>query len=356
MRKLTMLLLFLGVGMLGCSKDFAPVTPAGWQKEDPGAYGLDSDKLAAAVTAGQRLGYLNALLVWRNGHLVVEKYYNGFAAGDAHNVHSVSKSILSILIGLARDQGLLDLEQKAATFFPEYDDDITDARVRQITLRQLLGMTGGFGTDEELYRTLVTSNNWVRATLALPLKNAPGTRFSYLTFSSHLLSAILTRAAEMNTLSWARVQLLNPLGMNCQGWTRDPQGIYFGGNDMYFAPRDLLIFGQACLQHGLWNGQQVFSGSWLDETWQMRIGGTGDWGALKKVGYGYHWWMGQLNGWNVKLAIGHGGQFIVIIPDLEMIVVTVSRPPYGGDLWEVADQQERAVLQVVSDNVVGAVK
>jgi CubicO group peptidase (beta-lactamase class C family) len=356
MKKACRILLVSGLVLVGCTRDYSPLSVENWQKADPAEYGLDRDELAQAVAGGDRLDYLNALLVWREGQIVVEKYYNGFNAGDAHNIHSVSKSILSVLIGIAREQKLLTLDQKVAAFFPEYDSAITDPRVRQITLQQLLTMTGGFPGDTEIYFTLSNSSNWVRETLALPLKYNPGERFSYLTFSSHLLSAVLTRCSELSTLAFARIELLTPLGISCERWTRDPQGIYFGGNDMYITPRNLLVFGQTCLQQGIWQGDTVVPSGWIEESWRLRIGGTKDWGALKKFGYGFHWWMGQLDGYNAKLAIGHGGQFIVLLPDLKMIVVTASRPPYGGNLWEEANAQEEAVLQLISDHVVGAVE
>ncbi|HPR89484.1 MAG TPA: serine hydrolase [bacterium] len=355
MHKIPSLLLLCSLFLAGCSTDFSPLYTEGWQKTDPASYGLDRGRLAAAVSAGGRLGYLHALLVWRDGQVIVEKYYNGFGPEDTHNIHSVSKSILSALVGIAREQNLLSLDQKAIEWFPEYASAITDPRVRQISLQQLLTMTGGFPNDEEIYSTLANSSNWVRETLATPLQYNPGERFSYLTFSSHLLSAVLTKSTEMTTLAFARTVLLNPLGMHCHRWTQDPQGIYFGGNDMFFTPREMLIFGEACLNKGVWREEVVIPAGWVDEMWRMRVGGSKDWGVLKKYGYGFFWWMGQLNGHDAKLAIGHGGQFIVILPELEMIIVTTSEPPYGDNLWERANAQEEAVLQVISDDVVGAV-
>ena len=356
MRKLLHLVLVAAFAFAGCHEDQSPLSSGNWQKNNPEEYGLDREILAQAVDKGDKLDYLHALLVWRSGQLIVEQYYNGFDAGDAHNIHSVSKSILSALIGIARDQELLSLDQKAAAVFPEYDSAITDPRIRQITLYQLLTMTGGFPGDHDIYFNISNSSNWVRTTLATSLQYNPGERFNYLTFSSHLLSAILTRCTELSTLSFANQVLLNPLGMDCRSWTRDPQGIYFGGNDMHFTPRDLLVFGQVCLNSGIWKEKAIIPAAWIEEAWRMRVGGTRDWGALKKYGYGYHWWMGQLGGHDAKLAIGHGGQFIVILSDLEMIIVTASKPPYGDNLWDVANAQEEAVLQLVSDYVVGAVK
>jgi len=349
-------LILSGLLLPNCSRDKSPLGPPSGILTDPVEYGFNTDKLMQAIANGRKLGYLNAMLVWRNGQIIIEQYYNGFGANNSHNIHSVSKSILCMLIGIAREQNLLQLDQKAATFFPEYSGAITDPRVRQIRIDQLLTMTAGFATDEEIYFTLVNSANWVRSTLATSLKYNPGERFSYLTFSSHLLSAILFKCTEQSTFAFGQLFLFKPLGMTCHGWTQDPQGIYFGGNDMFFTPRDLLIFGQACLQQGVWKGQTVIPSTWITEAWKMRIGGTKDWSALKKYGYGYHWWMGQIGGHDAKLAIGHGGQFIVILPDLQMIVVTASKPPYGNNQWETANQQEEAVLGLVGDYVVGAVQ
>lgn len=332
-------------------QDFAT---ASWQVGDAAAAGLDARLLDQAFSQAAALGYVDALLVERNEQLVAEMYFNGYDKNTPHIIHSVSKSILSAMIGIAVEQRLFAPQDPALTLLVEDDMIISDTRKKQITVYQLLTMTPGFDGDRVNYFTVTNSANWVQTTLNLPLKYAPGEKFIYFTFNSHLLSAILTAKSGMSSLAFGERNLFTPLGIVCHRWDRDPQGIYFGGNNMYFVPRDLLRFGRLYLNKGQQDGQQIVPERWAEFSVHTVSGGNSQWGVLSKIGYGYQWWTGQLSGYPVFFALGHGGQYIMVVPSLRMVIVTTSNPPYGTNLWDVADAQERAVLAVIEKCVLAA--
>lgn len=343
--------------LCACSDDPTgpgPASPHAWQTSTPRAEGLDAEALEAASEAADELGFVHALLVVRHGRLVAEDYYNGYGPADAHNVRSVTKSITSALVGIALREGLLfSVEQKAVDFFPEHVSRATDPAKRLITLRHLLQMRAGFDHDHNTYEALHASPDWVAATLALPLLYAPGERFSYNTFETHLLSAILTRVTGTSTRAFAESRLLERLGITVGEWLRDPQGAYCGGSDLHLTPRDLARYGQLYLQGGSIDGVELVPAAWVDASWHGSFG-TSDasWGALQALDYGYLWWLGEMAGEPVRMALGHGGQFAMCFPGLDMVVVAASYSELG---WDEADVQERAVLDLVVAHVLPAV-
>jgi CubicO group peptidase (beta-lactamase class C family) len=332
-----------------------PAANDGWPVSTPEGQGLDRLRLSAGYVAARQLPYLHSLLVVRRGYLVAEEYFNGRDRGTPDNVMSVSKSILAGLIGIAQEKGYLDnLDAKMLDYFPEYSSPSLDARKYDITLRHLLAMRAGFDGDEQNYFQIHNSANWVKATIELPLVFTPGEKMRYCTFEVHLLSAILTKATGSSSYELARRYLCDPLGMTLQFWETDPQGYYFGGNGMGFTPRDMAKYGYLYLKRGNYNGQQVIPAHWIEESltnytnWQNLT-----WGDVHDYNYGYLWWMGEISGARVSFALGHGGQLIVTVPAADMVIVTTANPDFD---WGVADEHERAVLHVVAQFIVPAVR
>jgi CubicO group peptidase (beta-lactamase class C family) len=326
----------------------------GWPVSTAEAQGLDRQILAAGYDAAAELSYTYSLLVVRNGYLIAEQYFNGDTRNTPNNVMSVSKSILSSLVGIALDQGYLDsLNQRVLDSFPEYVSPTLDPRKHDITIRHLLMMRAGFGRDEDVYFQVYNSTNWIKTTLELPLVSNPGEKMIYCTFGTHLLSGILTKATGTNTFDFATTTLRKPLGITLHFWEKDPQGYYFGGNSMGFTPRDLAKFGYLYLKDGNMDGTQIVPRQWVDESLTNFTNNPNlSWGDLKNYNYGYLWWMGELSGFRVYFALGHGGQFVLNVPDLDMIVVSTADPNFD---WDVADEHERAILHIIAAYVLGAV-
>lgn len=203
----------------------------------------DTVLLAQALERAAELPRLRGLLVSQGREVVLERYVGGAGADRPTNIKSASKSVLSALVGIAIAEGhIRGIDQPISDFFPGYfaRADV-DPRKRQITVGNLLSMQSGLeSTSFNGYGAWVSSPNWVNAALARPVVDAPGGRMLYSTGSTHLLSAILTRATGRSTLQYANEKLGEPLGFRIRPWQRDPQGIYFGGNDMYLTPRQML--------------------------------------------------------------------------------------------------------------------
>jgi CubicO group peptidase (beta-lactamase class C family) len=346
--------------LFSCEKDPTAIKSPGryqWPESTPAQQGMNDTILSYAYLQAEQTGFVNSLLIVRNGYLIGENYYRGFDADDAQDVMSVSKSFISTLIGLAFREGHLDsLGQKVLDFFPDYVVTGMDPRKRQITLRHLITMRAGFDNAIEDYgvnwNRWVSSDDWIQYTIQLPLLYDPGTRFAYITAETHLLSAILTKATGMSTLDFATKYLFRPLQINIAEWERDPTGYYIGGMRMHFIPRDMARFGYLYLHGGNLDGQQIIPAKWVKESLEYHTSLNGNWGELQNMGYGYQWWLGSIRNQECFMALGYAGQFIIVFPQLQLIVVTTSDYRYYKD---DADQHERAILAICSNNILTAV-
>jgi CubicO group peptidase (beta-lactamase class C family) len=252
---------------------------------------------------------LTSVLVMRHGRLVFERYYHGAEGDVERNVFSVTKSVLSALIGIALEDGKLrSLDQKLVDVFPHELERDTDPRVRAITLRDLLSMTAGY-QETQIFAT----DDWVRTLMNRPLAFDPGTTFSYDDGSAHLLSAVLTQATGVSALDLARRELFGPLGIDASRWSSDGQGRSTGSTGLWLRSRDLLTFGQLYLEEGRWRGRQLVPAAWIrrSTTTQVEIPGG--------YAYGYLWWVntGPHGGF---LAQGYAGQMIAVYPRLDLVV------------------------------------
>jgi CubicO group peptidase (beta-lactamase class C family) len=361
MKRLQFLFKFIFIIILllpiSCSDDVSgPETISfDWQSSSPENQGMDSNLLDQAFSQANNIGYVDCILIIRNGYIVGERYYNGYNKNTAHNVKSVSKSFLSAITGIAlRDGYLNSLNLKMLDFFPEYIYQSIDPRKYDITIRHLLMMRAGIDHEKNNYEQIYITPNWLKTTIELPLLYDPGTRFLYNTFQTHLLSAIITKASKMSTMDFAKSFLFRPMNIDVAEWQQCPQGYYFGGNNMYFSPRNMARLGYLYMHDGMLNGQQIVPQSWVLESLTNNTHFTNsNWGDLHNVNYGYLWWLGEINNYSVFLAIGYGGQFVINFPDLNMIVITTADSHLG---WDTADEHERTILSIVADYIVPAVK
>ncbi len=324
-----------------------------WESAAPETQGLDPAVLESAVLDAEQKGYVQSLLVVRNGFIVSESYFLDYDKTDPATVQSVTKSILSAIVGIALEQGILDsLTQTMMEFFPEYDHAGLDSQKYAITLAHLLTMTAGFDTDSRVAAAFSGSYNWVRTAIDLPLVSDPGGAFHYNGFAVHLLSAIVTRASASSTLEYGNTWLFDKTGITVDGWVQDPQGIYFGGGGIYLTAREMARFGFVYLNGGTLWGRQIVPAEWVAESLAPHWDGFGEYGKMTGIQYGYLWWMGTLGGVEVKMAWGLAGQFIILVPEKSMVVVTqCTIPETQGD----ADTQELETIALVADHVLTAI-
>lgn len=310
-----------------------------------------SGRLAEAALAGEAMPRLHSLLVSERGQVLVERYFNGVDPDDLANVKSVSKSVLSALVGIAIEKGYLGgLEAPIGPYFTSELAGQSSTDKAAISVQQLLTMQSGLeSTSNGHYAAWTAHDDWVAAALEAPLEMSPGRQMQYSTGNSHLLSALLTRATGMTTLDFAREVLARPLGFTLAEWPRDPKGIYVGGNDMNLTPRQMLAFGELYLNGGASHGRQIVPASWVDASLRAHV--------RSPVGegrdYGYGWWICRLAGYVAPHAWGYGGQFIVLVPALDLVIVTTSSAAPGPASHEHANdvyQLIQRVIQVVGED------
>ncbi|HEV7310060.1 serine hydrolase [Ensifer sp.] len=319
------------------------VLPAAAQSPAPVSVLLD------ALAQRPDLEPLKTVIVARDGKILAERGYRGNRVTNPTNIKSASKSIISALVGIAIDKGLLEgPDQKIAPILKADLPASPDPRVNDITIGNLLSMQAGLGRlSGPNYGRWVASRNWVRSALAQPFDDDPGGAMLYSTASTHLLSAILTKVGGKSTLALAR-EWLGPLdGFRIGAWDRDPQGIYLGGNQMAMSPRSLLAFGELYRNAGRTaSGVQLVSPAWIEASWQHRTNSrfSGD-------SYGYGWFTRQVAGETVHFAWGYGGQMLYIMPNLDLTVVMTS-----AESGPSARNGYRDTLHLVLGEIIATVK
>ena len=325
-----------------------------WETDLPQSHGLNADKLEIALGEAHLINFIHSLLIVKNGKLVLEEYFNGYKREDPHVIRSVSKSILSVLVGFAlNDRKIGSPDDSIYKYIPDLFTTGTQDKLRNVTIRNLLEMKSGIKRDIDFYNEAFNSSNWVKTILSEELIAEPGTEYNYSTAATHILVAALTHAIGEDLLKYADRKLFDPLGIQCVDWEKDPQGNYFGGNNMFFVPRDIAYFGQVILDDGMVDNNRLIKQEWLNESFTdtRKEPGT-NWGELKNIGYGFLWWLGKLGEYDVRLAIGHGGQYIIMIPEIDMLIVTTCEAYIN---WDDADRQERRMVDLVVNFILPAV-
>ena len=297
-------------------KDYWPA--AAWRTSTPEEQGLDSASLAEGLQAlKDQAVAIDSLLIVRNGYVVLDAYFSPYDCTFPHDMASVTKSVMTTLIGIAVDQGKLRLDQTMVSFFPDRTIANLDDSKRSITVRDLVsnrnGMESGcFARDEPTLDAMRAQPDWVQAALDRKMTSAPGTAFCYDSPGMHLLSAILQKATGMKTLDFARQYLFTPLGIQAGAWEDDPQGYTHGWGDLHLKPEDAARIGYLMLQGGMWNGKQIVSSSWVDAATKPQSRFVGN-----EYAYGYGWWISPLDFY----AEGRGGQAVRVIPSHNMVIV-----------------------------------
>lgn len=305
--------------------------------------------LADILDRAAALDPLKTMVVAQHGATVAERGYRGHGLSAPTNIKSVSKAIISALVGIAIDKGVL--EGTGQTIAPLLRDQLPaepDPRLARITIGHLLSMQAGLArTSGVNYGRWVASGNWVRSALAQPFVDEPGGQMLYSTGSTHLLSAILTRRSGRSTLQLAR-EWLGPLEQfEITAWARDPQGIYLGGNQMAMSTRSLLAFGELYRNGGRTAaGRSLIPAQWIQQSWTVRTHSrfTGD-------GYGYGWFHRRSGPHDVHYAWGYGGQMLYLVPALGLTVVITSDENHSAARSGYRDQ-----LHQVLDAIVGTMQ
>lgn len=319
----------LALSLASCSAETPRNVAPESQASPVATRGLDPVQVERSLAMARQLPRLRSLLILRHGETLVGERFNGGPPLDrAVNIKSASKTVLSALTGIAIERGVLSgADQPILPILRQDAPADPDPRLARVTIGHLLSMRAGLErTSGEYYGRWVSSPNWVRYALSRPFVDEPGGRMLYSTGSSHLLSAVLTKASGRTTQQLAQDWLGTPLGIRIAPWPRDPQGIYFGGNDMMMSPRDLARFGELYRNGGKVGQRQVVPAEWIRESWEPRA--TSPWSGNA---YGYGWFLGEVRGHPVRFAWGYGGQMVYVLPSLALTVVMTSQSDAARD-------------------------
>jgi CubicO group peptidase (beta-lactamase class C family) len=350
---------------LGCTGGTAPPTAEaggpsereywptdGWQTAPPEEHGLDADELdllEQTVTDGYPA--VRSVVIVQDGYLVYERYWHDVDEADGHDVRSVTKSVVSMLVGIALADGAIEsVDETVGELFADRLPADADPRMAGVTVRQLLSMTSGLPADDPtlrgdpaVFEQIERQDDWVRAILGLPLAADPGTRWAYSSAGSHLLSVLVADATGGSTLAFAQDRLFGPLGIDTSeafvtvglpsaaeieryarepvAWPADPQGYHFGGAFLKLPARDLAKFGYLYLNDGRWDGEQVIPADYVRDSTtpgELPTNLDGD--------YGWQWWVDPARGHDAYFARGYGEQVIHVVPDLDLVTVVTTDP------------------------------
>jgi CubicO group peptidase (beta-lactamase class C family) len=332
----------------------------GWDTAHVSEVGLNSDQIENLLSQVRNDSYKNihSVLIVRNGKLVVEEYFPGqeedgrhqdYGRDTLHGIHSATKSVNSILIGIAISQHrITDVDAKVSTLLPEYSDLFADREKDEIRLKHLLSMTAGLSWAEwgvpytdarNDHVAMNRSDDPVRYVLSKPLVATPGTRFHYSSGVSIALGEVVYKSSGLRPDRFAEQHLFKPLGISNYQWLKYPNGIVQAGGGLYMRPRDMAKIGYLFLNGGRWQGKQIVSEQWIRESTVQQA---------PDAQYGYQWWLGRLRSGDRALvtvaAQGRGGQFILILPELQMVAVFTSWNDGNGLTEQPLDMFQRFVI------------
>ena len=321
---MTVVLVILAFPSCSPSRKAAPVSAAvewpteSWRTGLPEEFGFDSLKLAEGLLAIREKGLdLHSLALVRRGVMLLDAVFYPYDGRALHDQASVTKSIMTTLIGIAADRALLRLDDPMLSFFPGRAVANRDAAKERVTVRHLASMSSGLDCtssgDEQTLKDMQRSPDYVQFVLDRKMIAEPGTTFVYCSPGMHMLSAILQKATGMTALEFARQNLFEPLDIRDVIWPADAQGVNHGWGDIHLHPHDTAKIGLLWLSHGRWEGRQIVSPEWVENSvrTQIKTGRDDD--------YGYGWWVTGDKG--EYAAIGRGGQRIQVLPAIDAILV-----------------------------------
>ncbi len=340
---------------------------ADWLLSTPEKEGLDKSKLQGAISTAAEISNFRSILVVKNGKLVSEQYFSRKDDLRPQHVQSITKSITSLLIGIAIDKGMIKSEKEMIKpYFPEYFSEPHDERKQNITVEQLLTMSSRLNfADNPYYSSYENTKSWqdpgswkeywyadnfLDGALNIDLVETDDEIAAiYNTRACNLLTTVLKRSANMTSKEFADKHLFGPLGIKNYRWFHDSEYNYVGGHTIFIRPRDLARIGQVILDGGSYQGRQIVSEEWLEKSFspfvsefvKTDIGETA-------FDYGYLWWLGEYQGYKYQFGWGHGGQFLFLIPDANTLVVTTANPdPSALTHWERSQKIIKEVMHIV---------
>ncbi len=325
----------------GSLLEAAEPTAPGLPRSTPESQGVSSAGLLAFVEAlDQQVDGMHGIVVVRHGQVVLEGWWQPYAAETPHSLYSLSKSFTSTAVGLAISEGKLSLDDPILKFFPDDAPSDPGKNLKLMRVSDLLRMSTGHQAEPKVGAT--DTQPWTKTFLAQPVLSKPGSHFLYNTPATYMLSAIVQKVTGQTVLDYLRPRIFDPLGIKDPTWGTSPQGISQGGFGLSIRTEDIAKFGQLYLRKGTWNGKQLVPTAWVEAaTARQTSNGSApdsDWDQ----GYGYQFWRSRHNAYR---GDGAFGQYCVVIPEQDTVVAITSG---------VKDMQ--ALINVVWDHLLPALR
>jgi len=312
----------------------------------PETEGIDSSAILQFINVAEKnnLG-LHSLMVLRNGKIVAQGWWDPYKPELRHMMFSLSKSFTSTAIGFAVSEGLLTVEDKVTSFFPNELPAIISPYLEKMQVKHLLTMTTGH--DRDTSRTMRGNNQpWTKTFLSLPIQHEPGTFFLYNSGATYMQSAIITKLTGKTVLDYLTPRLFKPLEIKGADWEVSPQGINTGAYGLRIKTEDISKLGLLYLQNGIWNGKRVLNADWVDKATSYKVPNALLQGTDKSPdwhqGYGYNFWRCQHNFFRGDGAMG---QYCLVSRDLNTVIAITA---------ETANMQ--SILDAVWDNLLPGIK
>ena len=349
----------------------------GWVTASLGDVGINEEHITDSMNSLLKAddNPLHSIIIVKDGKLVLEEYFSGedlsiygglhfekkdFNRDKLHCLASASKSITSILLGIAIDQGKVEsIHENLFSFFPEYSN-LSDTTKNSINLQHLLTMSSGIPWDEscpyddprnDLAQMVFYSTDPVRYVLEKPVVASPGAAFIYNSGTTNILGEVIRRSTGLTLSDYANKYLFTPLGITSYDWVTFPNApdMAVASSLLYLKPRDMAKIGQMYLQKGIWNGNRIVSENWVIESTSQSIEVPSSEEVILgfNTSYGYQWWRGTFSNGNIDTyyAAGFGGQFIFMLPEIEMVIVFTAGQFEGG--------YER-FIKIIDDHILAA--
>jgi CubicO group peptidase (beta-lactamase class C family) len=288
---------------------------------------------------------LYSVVISKEDKIVYEEYFNSKTKDSLCHIQSVTKSIISILMGIAIDEGYIkSIDETIEQYFPSEFNQLKNINKKNITIRHLLNQTSGLAWKGYLEHSI-----WQKETnpdfyvLNKILEHEPGEFYNYNSGATHLLSVIISRATGRSTLEFANETLFKALSINILEWDKTTNGYYDGsGLGLKMRPIDVLKIGQLIEHKGLWDGKQAVSEDWIQKMSNTKLKLDTKWG-LKNSKHGLCWYESTLNGEKIYYAMGYGGQFLFIIPNTNLVIVST----HNHDITNGIEQQSKFLKNIL---------
>lgn len=288
----------------------------------PEAQGVSSRSILSFIEAANRdIEHLHSFMLLRHGHVIAEGWWSPYQRDLRHMLFSLSKSFTSTAVGFAVQEGLISLDDKVISFFPEDTPADASENLKAMTLRHILAMAGGQDVDSTERAVTQPDGNWVRGFLSAPVPYPPGTHFVYNSAATYMCSAIIQKVTGQKLIDFLTPRLFKPLGIKGAWWESDPRGINVGGWGLNITTEDIARFGQFFLQKGVWQGKRLLPEAWVEDATCKQVDNSGEPNPDWQQGYGFQFWRCRHNAYR---GDGAFGQYCVVMPDQDAVIAITS--------------------------------